>query len=177
MEFKSCGNFLGKTMKINFLHLLFFILLSFLISCAGKQEIAIDRYYDYDFNFPLDDSVRVQKETDQYVMHYVTFRSFHDAVVTGLLTIPKNVTVLAPVVIFVHGIGDFKDRDYMELGHQYLVDSSYAVFRIDIANHGDRKTRDYDYDFVKGYRYWTRDVVAQTVFDLRRSIDFLKTRS
>ena len=64
----------------------------------------------------------------------------------------------------------------MELGHQYLVDSSYAVFRIDIANHGDRKTRDYEYDFVKGYRYWTRDVLAQTVFDLCRSIDFLKTR-
>ena len=163
-------------MKKNIFKLLFPCLLLFVVTCGSKHEIPIDRYYDYDQDFPLEDSVRVQKETEQYVMYYVTYRSFHDAVVTGLLTIPKNVPTPVPVIIFVHGIGDYKDRDYMEAGHQFMVDSSYAVFRIDVANHGDRKIHDYDYDFVDGYRYWTRDIIAQTVFDLRRAVDFLGTR-
>jgi len=148
-----------------------------IFACGNKQQgLPLVRYYDYDENFPLEDSLRVEKETPQYTLYYVTYRSFHDAIVTGLLTIPKNVPEPMPAIIFVHGIQDNKRVDYMESGHQYLVDSSYAVLRIDVANHGDRKVHDYKYDFVNGYRYWTRDIIAQTVFDLRRAIDFLHTR-
>jgi len=164
-------------MKISVLILLVSVIFLLVFACTGKQEIPIESYYDYDLSFPLEDSVRIEKETDQYLMYYVTYHSFHDAVVTGLLTIPKNVPDPMPVIIFIHGIGDYKDRDYMEWGHKYMVDSSYAVFRIDVANHGDRKIHDYEYDFVDGYRYWTRDIIAQTVFDLRRAVDFLETRS
>ena len=171
MDKKSCK---FKKSNIFILPLVGFFL--FLDSCGGKKEIPIERYYDYDLSFPLEDSVRITRETNQYVMYYVTFRSFHDAIVTGLLTIPKNVPSPMPVIIFVHGIGDFKDRDYMNNGHQYMVDSSYAVLRIDVANHGDREIHKYDYDFTEGYRYWTRDIIAQTVFDLRRAVDFLETR-
>ena len=155
----------------------FFAVAFLLISC-GKEEpcLPLARYYDYDRHFPLEDSLRLEQETDKYVMFYVTYRSFHDAVVTGLLTIPKNVPQPMPAIIFVHGIGDHKQADYMQVGHKYLVDSSFAVLRIDVANHGDRKVHDYKYDFVSGYRYWTRDVVAQTVFDLRRAVDFLSGR-
>jgi uncharacterized protein len=163
-------------MKKITLKLLFLIFLLIIVACSGKQEIPIESYYDYDFTFPLEDSVRVEKETDQYIMYYVTYRSVHETIVTGLLTIPKNISAPTPVIIFLHGIGDYKDRDYMDLGHKFMVDSSYAVFRIDVANHGDRKVHDYDYDFVDGYRYWTRDIIGQTVFDLRRAVDFLGTR-
>jgi len=163
-------------MKKITLKLLFIIFLLIIFACSGKQEIPIEKYYDYDFAFPLEDSIRVEKETDQYIMYYVTYRSFHETIVTGLLTIPKNISTPMPVIIFLHGIGDYKDRDYMELGHKFMVDSCYAIFRIDVANHGDRKVHNYDYDFVDGYRYWTRDIIAQTVFDLRRAVDFLATR-
>jgi len=146
------------------------------LTCGGRQTLPIDRYYDYDQTFPLDDSVRIELETAQYAMYYVSYRSFHDAIVTGLLTIPKNVSKPVPAIIFVHGIEDNKQKDYMEVGHQFMIDSGYAVLRIDVANHGDRKLHDYEYDLIDGYRYWTRDIIAQTVFDLRRAIDFLQTR-
>ncbi len=69
-----------------------------------------------------------------------------------------------------------KTVDYIEAGHQYFQQSGFAVLRIDIDNHGDRKKYEYDFDLTDGYRYWTRDIITQTVFDLRRSIDFLEAR-
>ena len=162
------------------IHIMFYQITAFVfllsISACGKLEIPVENYYDYDLDFPLQDSVRIVQETDQYKMHYVTYVSINNANVTGLLTVPIMASIPVPVIIFLHGIGDYKDRDYMEQGHQFMVDSSYAVFRIDAANHGDRKVHDYEYDFVDGYRYRTRNMIAQTVFDLRRAVDFLKTR-
>ena len=43
---------------------IFVFLLS--ISACGKMEIPVENYYDYDLDFPLQDSVRVVQETDQY---------------------------------------------------------------------------------------------------------------
>lgn len=149
---------------------------SIFFGCGTRHEFPVERYYDYDRDFPLEDSLRLQQETLQYRMYYVTYRSFHEAVVTSLLTIPKGVSQPLPAIIFVHGIEDNKNKDYMQVGHKYLLDAGFAVLRIDIANHGDRHIHDYDYDMTKGYRYWTRDIIAQTVFDLRRAVDFLFTR-
>jgi len=96
--------------------------------------------------------------------------------VDALLTIPNGAKQPLPVVILLHGLGDRKTVDYIEFGHQYLVDHGFAVLRIDIANHGVRKEKDYKFNLTDGYRYWTRDIITQTVFDLRRSIDLLETR-
>ncbi|MBN1347864.1 acetylxylan esterase [candidate division KSB1 bacterium] len=160
----------------NLAYLTAFVIGLLLLACSGRQSLPVDRYYDYDRNFPLEDSVRVEVETDQSTMYSVSYRSVHESIVAGLLTIPKKSKQPLPVIIFLHGIGDHKQKDYMEAGHKFMVDSGYAVLRIDIANHGDRKIHKYKYDMVTGYRYWTRDIVAQTVFDLRRGIDFLETR-
>ena len=75
-----------------------------------------------------------------------------------------------------HGLGDRITVDYIEAGHNYFIESGYAVLKINIANHGDRLENEYDFSLTDGYRYWTRDIISQTVFDLRRSIDFLNTR-
>jgi dienelactone hydrolase len=96
--------------------------------------------------------------------------------VTGLLSVPSARTGRLPVVILLHGVGDSKQVDYIEAGHDYLTAAGYAVMRIDISNHGDRKIDDYDFSFTEGYRFWTRDIMSQTVFDLRRTVDFLSTR-
>ena len=66
--------------------------------------------------------------------------------------------------------------DYIEAGNHYLLDAGYAVLRLDISNHGDRIKYDYDFDLTGGYRYWTRDIITQTVYDLRRAVDFINTR-
>ena len=147
-----------------------------LISCGGKKELPVAKYYEYDQDLPLMDSVRLVKDTTDYTLFYLTYRSVHDTEVTGLLTLPGKRKAPFPTVILMHGLGDRKTVDYIEAGNKYLLDAGYAVLRLDISNHGDRFKYDYDFDLTAGYRYWTRDIVSQTVFDLRRAIDFIYTR-
>ncbi|MBV6643180.1 MAG: acetylxylan esterase [Cyclobacteriaceae bacterium] len=146
-----------------------------IISCVSKQEFPVSRYYEYDHSLPLNDSI-TKVDAEGFDLYSVSFTSVHDKRVTGLLSIPSGVSKPLPVVLLLHGLGDRKTVDYIEAGHQYFIEAGYAVFRIDIDNHGDRKKYDYDFDLTDGYRYWTRNLIAQTVFDLRRSIDFLETR-
>ncbi len=145
---------------------------------AGRREVSlpVSEYYEYDHDLPLLDSVRRIKDTTGYDLYYVSYRSVHDRRVTALLSVPLQARKPVPVVILLHGLGDRKTVDYIEAGNQYLLHAGYAVLRPDIINHGDRKKYDYDFDLIDGYRYWTRDMVAQTVFDLRRAIDFIETR-
>lgn len=152
------------------------IVLTVLVSCGGKKEFSVYSYYNYDQDLPLKDSVKLLKDTTGYKLSYVTFRSVHNQKVTALLTVPKTGTEPLPVIILMHGAGDRKTVDYIETGNEYFLKSGYAVLRLDIANHGDRFVDDYDFSFTDGYRYWTRDIVIQTVFDLRRAVDFIQTR-
>lgn len=151
------------------------IIFTVLISCVSKQEISVLKYYEYDQELPLEDSVTLISDSLGYSLSSVEFTSVHNKKVTGLLSVPSSPEP-SPIVILLHGVGDRKTVDYIEAGHDYFVKSGYAVLRIDVANHGDRKEHDYDFDLVDGYRYWTRNIITQTVFDLRRSIDFLETR-
>lgn len=147
-----------------------------MISCVSKQEISVINYYEYDRGLPLEDSVQLISDSTGYQIYAVAYTSVHNKRVTGLLSVPSNPKP-QPVVILLHGLGDRKTVDYIEAGHDHYIRDGYAVLRIDIDNHGDRKEHDYDFDLTDGYRYWTRDLVTQTVFDLRRGIDFLETRT
>ena len=161
--------------QLSKISVLFSIVLAVLFSCVSKQEISVLKYYEYDRQLPLEDSVILLSDSLDYSLSSVEFTSIHNKRVTGLLSVPSD-SEPSPVVILLHGVGDRKTVDYIEAGHDYFVKSGYAVLRLDVANHGDRKEHDYDFDLVDGYRYWTRDIITQTVFDLRRSIDFLNTR-
>lgn len=143
---------------------------------CSTPELPVARYYDYDKDLPLQDSVKLISDTSGIQLYYLTYRSVHDRKVTGLLSLPEKVSPPVPVVILMHGLGDRKTVDYIEAGNNYLLNAGYAVLRLDICNHGDRHKYDYDFDLIEGYKYWTRDMVAQTVFDLRRAIDFIETR-
>jgi cephalosporin-C deacetylase-like acetyl esterase len=146
------------------------------VSCGGKEQLPLSSYYDYDPDLPLMDSVRLISDTAEGTLYYLTYRSVHDAEVTGLLTLPEKGQAPFPVVILMHGLGDRKTVDYVEAGNQYLLDAGYAVLRLDISNHGDRYRYDYDFDLTGGFRYWSREMITQTVFDLRRAVDFIQTR-
>jgi len=151
----------------------FFVLF---ISCGNDNELPVDLYYEYDQDLPLLDSVHLLTDTTEYSLFYLTYQSVHDKKVTALLTLPKNNKQPLPCIILMHGLGDRKTVDYIEAGNQYLLDAGYAVLRLDISNHGDRFKYDYDFDLTDGYMYWTRDLISQTVFDLRRAVDFIQTR-
>ncbi len=147
-----------------------------LISCGTVKKLSVSKYYEYDQELPLLDSVFLMADSSDYHLYYLKYQSVHDEVVTGLLTLPREGVQPFPTVILLHGMGDRKTVDYIEAGNQYLINAGYAVLRLDISNHGDRKKYDYDFDLTEGYRYWTRDIITQTVFDLRRAVDFIYTR-
>ncbi len=157
--------------------LLFLISISLILasSCGGKKEIPVEAYYDYDLKLPLSDTVLFEADSVNYTLRKVAFNSVHNHKVYGLLSIPNNTEKPIPVVILLHGVGDRKTVDYIESGIPFFTEAGYAVLRIDVANHGERKTQNYEVDFTGDYKYWTRDLISQTVFDLRRSIDFLST--
>jgi len=156
---------------------LLFALIAFIGSaCLSKKEISVTAYYNYDHGFPLDASVKLLSDSSGVALYSVEYTSTHNERVTGLLAMPKEKSGPLPVVILLHGLGDRKTVDYIEAGNSLLTKHGYAVLRIDVANHGDRKVYDYEFDLTDGFKYWTRDIISQTVFDLRRAVDFLETR-
>ena len=143
----------------------------------GKDNFPIDLYYEYDNSLNLMDSIAVVLDTSAYVLKRVAYTSTHHERVRGLLSIPKGRSGPLPVIILLHGLGDSKSVDYIEAGNAQLIDNGYAVFRIDIANHGERDNRkDHPFDLVDEYKYRTRAALTQTIFDLRRAVDFLETQ-
>lgn len=153
------------------------ILLLFLVVRREKSHLPVQAFYDYDQTLPLQDSVTAFVDSNNYSICRVAYNSIHHERVHGLLSIPKAASAPPPVIILLHGLGDRKTVDYIEAGHSQFLDHGYAVFRIDIANHGERNKVDYPFDLTGGYKYWTREVLTQTVFDLRRAVDFLSTRT
>ncbi|WP_339705038.1 acetylxylan esterase [uncultured Kriegella sp.] len=140
------------------------------------ENFPVSKYYGYDTAVPLKDSVYTVRHTDNFEEISITYHSIHDKKVTGLLSLPKNTTGPLPVVILMHGLGDHKAVDYVAFGNDLFLKNDYAVLRLDISDHGDRKSDVYDFDLTGKYKYWTRDVISQTVFDLRRAVDFIETR-
>lgn len=152
------------------------ILLCFLVTaCLTKREISLEEYYKYDHSLPLNTTITTINDSSGVEMNNIEFTSVHNKKVNALLTLPGGNSGPVPVIILLHGLGDRKTVDYIEFGHQYFINHGYAVMRIDIANHGVRKENDYDFDLTGDRRYWTRNIIVQTVFDLQRSVDFLET--
>lgn len=141
-----------------------------------SESIQVASYYGYDRDIPLKDSVDIVIDTTAFKLLSVSYNSIHDKRVTGLLSLPKKSATPLPVVILMHGLGDHKAVDYVEYGNDLFLKNGFAVLRIDISEHGDRKNDVYDFDLTGDYKYWTRNVISQTIFDLRRAIDFIETR-
>jgi len=156
---------------------LYFITLLFFISCGSSKKFPISKYYNYDKSLPLRTTLKTVKDTTDYTLSYITYKSVHNKKVSGLLSVPKNQGSPLPVVILMHGKGDRKTVDYVEYGNEMLLENGYAVLRIDFSNHGDRIENEFDFDLIGETRYWTRNIVTQTVFDLQRAIDFIETQN
>lgn len=154
------------------------LLLAFTIIYASdtSETFPVSEYYSYDNAIPLRDSITLLKDTTDYTLYHVTYNSVHDKKVTGLLSLPKNSSAPLPVVILMHGLGDQKNVDYVAYGNDLLLKNGYAVLRLDFSNHGERKKEVYDFSLTGKYKHWSRNVISQTVFDLRRAVDFIETR-
>ncbi|MFT4537514.1 MAG: cephalosporin-C deacetylase-like acetyl esterase [Saprospiraceae bacterium] len=154
------------------------ILLFLIYGCNPSADgISLKSIYSYDTTLPLNEGSALLLDTTGYQIHSVRFHSIMNQEIPGLLSIPNTGESPHPVIILLHGVGDRKEVDYVEAGHKILIEAGYAVMRIDIYNHGQRTLQDYDFDLKGDYKYWTRDMIRQTVFDLFRTIDYLETRS
>lgn len=154
----------------------FFIFPILLFACGTSIALPVSKYYNYDKDLPLHDSINLIDETIDFKLYKFNYRSVHYKKVTGLLSVPNNANKPVPVIILLHGLGDNKTVDYIEYGNGFFLNNGYAVLRIDISNHGDRFENEYEFDFTGKNKYWTRNIISQTVFDLRRAVDFINSR-
>ena len=154
----------------------FFIFPILLFACGTSIALPVSKYYNYDKDLPLHDSINLIDETIDFKLYKFNYRSVHYKKVTGLLSVPNNANKPVPVIILLHGLGDNKTVDYIEYGNDFLLKNGYAVLRIDISNHGERFENEYEFDFTGKNKYWTRNIISQTVFDLRRAVDFINSR-
>ena len=154
------------------------LLLAFTIIYASdtSENFPVSEYYGYDKAIPLKDTIKLFKDTTNYKLYHVSYNSVHDKNVTGLLSVPKIGTSPLPVIILMHGLGDNKNVDYVAYGNDLFLKNGYAVLRIDFSQHGERKNDVYDFNLTGTYKNWSRDIISQTVFDLRRALDFIETR-
>ena len=149
----------------------------FFFGCGTSQSVSIDHYYDYDANYPLRPEVKFAQATDVDSVFHVTYKSVNRQRVPALLSLSVSGKRPYPAIIFLHGLGDNKSADYMEFGDRVFAKAGYAVFRIDYALHGERRDPDFTkFDLRKPYPFTTRNAIVQTVFDLRRAVDYLQTR-
>ena len=155
-----------------------FLLLAFTFIYASdtSENFPVSEYYTYDKAIPLKDSITLLKDTTDHALFHVSYYSVHDKKVTGLLSLPKNSASPLPVIILMHGLGDNKSVDYVSYGNDLFLKNGYAVLRIDFSQHGERKNDVYDFSLTGSYKNWSRDIISQTVFDLRRAVDFIETR-
>ncbi|MCM4168586.1 Esterase FrsA [Arenibacter antarcticus] len=151
-----------------------YLLISFL---STSHSISVTNYYEYDKAIPLNDTLAPLQDTSDFYLYHLQYTSVHNKIVTGLLSIPKIGKAPYPVIILMHGLGDHKAVDYVAYGNSLFTKNGYAVLRLDMNDHGERKGDFYDFDLTGPHKYWTREIIAQTVFDLRRAVDFIETQN
>jgi len=156
--------------------ILLLLAFTFIYASDTSENLPVSEYYGYDKAIPLKDSITLLKDTTDHTLFHVSYYSVHDKKVTGLLSLPKISTSPLPVIILMHGLGDNKSVDYVSYGNELFLKNGYAVLRIDFSQHGERKNDVYDFNLTGNYKHWSRDIVSQTVFDLRRVVDFIETR-
>ncbi|MDZ7373977.1 MAG: acetylxylan esterase [candidate division KSB1 bacterium] len=145
-------------------------------ACSRDRWLDLRHYYDYDARLPLEVTVDTVWNRPDRIRLHVTYTSVHDCRVTALWTLPKLAPQPVPAILVQHGLGDRKEVDYVEAADSVFTRSGFAVFRIDFQYHGERRRQGRTVRFDEGLPFTARDAWAQTVFDLRRAVDFLDSR-
>ncbi|MCH7743614.1 MAG: hypothetical protein IIB71_13225 [Proteobacteria bacterium] len=100
--------------------------------------------FAYDKTYPLESRVTGKFRHNGHYFENITFESFHDGSVPGLLSVPDKGNAPYPVVLLLHGITSNKESwlgDGFTHGGKVtrrLLDEGYAVFALDAQYHGRR---------------------------------------
>ena len=140
----------------------------------NELEALRSSFYSYDAELPLNAKLTrlPSKSAPRYALSY---DSIHDQRVTAVFSLPAKATAHCPAVIVMHGSGGDKNASYVTLVCSEMNRRGYAAIAIDGQYRGDRakpgKTGD-----LRPDSYTMRDIWVQDVVDLRRAVDFLRSR-
>ena len=131
----------------------------------------------YDSAVPLCATLTPRKDAEgkPLSLYGLTFAGADGALVPSLLSLPNAPAKgKRPAVILLHGMGG--DKNQLMALAMLLNGKGYTTLAIDIAGHGERPKlngKPADQQDLQGIR----TLAAQTVQDLRRTVDYLSSRS
>ena len=132
--------------------------------------------YSYDHDLPLNPELKPLDEDDNNQRFHLVYDSVHDQRVTAIVAIPKRFAPPYPAIVLMHGSGGHKDADYIRAISLNLTRQGFATISIDAQYRGERARPGRSGD-LQPDSYSFRDAWIQTVIDLRRSVDYMESRS
>jgi len=146
-----------------------------------KEFASIMEYYSYDPELPLDPVFYGEWPwRGPHTLYKLSYRSVREQRVPAYLAIPKEKPgEKLPAVIILHGWNLFwgKNEDWVQQWIPLLTASGRAVLAPDHFLYGERKVAGgFDSGSNRG-PYYYRDWMCQSVVDLRRGIDYLRSRA
>jgi dienelactone hydrolase len=129
-------------------------------------------FYEYDRSQPLMPDVKELLKNDRYTKYHVFYGSTNGERVPAYFFVPSKGKAPYPCIIVMHGSGGSKE-DFGSL-YDYMAQRNFAILAVDAAFHGERESEDIRAENADWYQ--TRNMMIQTVVDLRRGIDWLETR-
>lgn len=130
----------------------------------------------YDPVAPLQTRLTQRKDAEgkPLSLYNLTFSGGGEASVPALVSVPvAAANGKRPAVILLHGLGG--DKNQLQALAMLLNGKGYLTVAIDVAGHGDRP-RVNGKPIAEQDLAGMRTVAAQTVQDLRRTVDYLATR-
>ncbi len=129
-------------------------------------------FFGYDKLQPLNAEMQQVEKNARATIYHVSYATTNAQRVTAYLYVPATGKAPYPCVIMMHGAGGSKE-DFKPM-YDFLSMRGYAVLAPDAAFHGERISEGIDSEAADWYQ--TRNLIMQTVVDLRRTIDWLETR-
>ncbi|MEP6756889.1 MAG: alpha/beta fold hydrolase [Chthonomonadales bacterium] len=130
--------------------------------------------FDYDKGLALSPEEGSSTASGNMVTINVKYQSINNQKVPAVLVLPKDRgDNKIPCVVLMHGLGMNKMGLMLFWGQ--FIKSGFAVISIDAQYHGDRAQKPAPELFGSSV-YATRELLIQTVVDLRRTVDYLETR-
>lgn len=166
--------YLGKILFV----IISIFLWDFPVFSQCENSVNVKEFFKYDKNMLLKAKEKILKETDNYIQYHIIYESIHNKKVPALFTLPKKYNPPYKVVIYQHGLSEKKDAEQISFGTEKLVSEGYAVFSIDSEYHGERKKEGVvPSGLISRMQFYTfRDMLIQTVVDIRRGVDYLTKR-
>ncbi len=130
--------------------------------------------FDYDKSIPLSVEAGAPAETPAGIMTKLTYLSINNLRVPAIFVAPKGSEgKKLPAIIVMHGLGQEKMGLSMLFGN--FTKAGYCLIAIDAQYHGERVSKP-AIELFGANAYATRNMMIQTVVDLRRAVDYLETR-